>query len=318
MIRYATTRILSSILVLWMISVIAFALMNILPGDPASALLGINATPSDIAEFRERLGLNDPLLERYADWLTGAMHGDLGASMLTGIPITELFEHRAPATLELGLLALIVIVTVAIPVGVVAALRPGSRTEVAASTLMIAGNSIPEFLTSIGLIIVISLELGWLPVVGYEPIWEDLVQNLRHMALPVIAISLTATTLLMRQTRSAMINVLNDDYIRTARAKGLSQRAVLVRHALRNALVPIITVFGFQVGLIFSGAVITEQVFAIPGMGSLFVEAVVVRKDYSVVQNTVMFFAVMTILVNLIIDLSYPFIDPRIRVGRGG
>ena len=239
MIRYATTRILSSILVLWMISVIAFALMNILPGDPASALLGINANPSDIAEFRERLGLNDPLLERYADWLTGAMHGDLGASMLTGIPITELFEHRAPATLELGLLALIVIVTVAIPVGVVAALRPGSRTEVAASTLMIAGNSIPEFLTSIGLIIVISLELGWLPVVGYEPIWEDLVQNLRHMALPVIAISLTATTLLMRQTRSAMINVLGDDYIRTARAKGLSR----ARHAscatrLRNGLDP--------------------------------------------------------------------------------
>ena len=182
---------------------------------------------------------------------------------------------------------------------------------------MIIGNSIPEFLTGIALVLVIGLELDLLPILGYVPIWEDPVENLKHMALPVIAIALTATTLLMRQTRSAMINVLNDDYIRTARAKGLRGRVVIVRHGLRNALIPIVTVFGFQAGLIFSGAVITESVFAIPGMGRLFVDAVIDSQDFAVVQNVVMFFAVCVVAVNLVVDLSYPLLDPRIRAGQG-
>ena len=180
---------------------------------------------------------------------------------------------------------------------------------------MIVGNSIPEFLTGIALVIVLGVELGWFPVFGYVPFWEDPAENMRHMALPVIAVSLTATTLLMRQTRSAMINVLNDDYIRTARAKGLRERIVIIRHGLRNAMIPIVTVFGFQAGLIFSGAVITEQVFSIPGMGRLFVEAVVQERDFAVVQNVTMFFAIAVVLVNLVVDLSYPLLDPRI--GRG-
>ena len=318
MLRYITTRIISSLVILWVISVLVFWLMNVLPGDPAAGVFGQYATPEQVEAFRERTGLNRPLVERYGDWIFNALQGDLGGSLIGDILITETFARRVPATMELGILSLMVVIGVAIPVGVLAALRPGSKTEVAASTMMIVGSSIPEFLTGIALVIVLGLELGWFPVVGYIPLWEDPVDNLKHMALPVIAISLTATTLLMRQTRSAMINVLNDDYIRTARAKGLAGRVVLVRHGLRNALIPIVTVFGFQAGLIFSGAVITEQVFNIPGMGRLFVESVVETQDYAIVQNTTMFFATAVILVNLLVDLSYPLIDPRVRLGAEG
>ena len=318
MVRYIGTRVVSSIFVLWVISILSFLLMNVLPGDPSFAVTGINATPELIEFTKERLGLNLPLHERYGRWIFNLLQGDLGLTLVTQIPQNEIFERRVVATLELGLLSLFVVVMVAIPVGVLAALRPGSKREVTASTLMIIGNSIPEFLTGIGLVLLLGLELGLLPIVGYVPIWEDPIQNLRLMAMPVIAIALTATTLLMRQTRSAMINVLNDDYIRTARAKGLRGRAVIVRHGLRNALIPIVTVFGFQAGLIFSGAVITESVFAIPGMGRLFVDAVVISQDFAVVQNIVMFFAAAVVLVNLVVDLSYPFLDPRIRAGAAG
>ena len=221
MLRYITTRIISSLVILWVISVLVFWLMNVLPGDPAAGVFGQYGTPEQVEAFRERTGLNRPLVERYGDWIFNALQGELGGSLIGDVPITETFARRAPATMELGILSLMVVIGVAIPVGVLAALRPGSRTEVAASTMMIVGSSIPEFLTGIALVIVLSLEFGWFPVVGYVPLWEDPVDNLKHMALPVIAISLTATTLLMRQTRSAMINVLNDDYIRTARAKGL-------------------------------------------------------------------------------------------------
>ena len=268
-----------------------------------------------------RLGLNDPLPQRYGDWLFHALQGDLGFSLAKineSVTISSVFSRRIPATVELGVLSLIVVVTVAVPIGVLAALKPGSKREVAASTAMIVGNSIPEFVTGIALILVIALRFDLLPVGGYVAFTDDPIENLKRMAMPVLAISLTATTLLMRQTRSAMINVLSDDYIRTARAKGLRERTVVVRHGLRNALIPVITIFGFQAGLIFSGAVITESVFNIPGMGRLFVESVVIEdQDYPMIQNLVMFFAIATLLVNLLVDLSYTLIDPRIRTGRG-
>ncbi len=316
MARYSITRILSSIVILFIISVLAFLLMNVLPGDPAARIVGINATPELIEQTKARLGLDLPLHERYGKWMFNALQGDLGESTINQLPISDTFGRRIPATLNLGILSLLVVVCLAIPIGVVAALKPGSKREVTASTLMIVGNSVPEFLTGIGLVLLIGLHLDLLPVVGYVPFWEDPIQNLKHMAMPVTAVSLTATALLMRQTRSAMINVLNDDYIRTARAKGLRTRVVVVRHGLRNALIPIVTVFGFQAGLIFSGAVITEQVFGIPGMGRLFVENVVISQDFNIVQNVVMFFAVCVVLVNLLVDLSYPLLDPRIREGR--
>ena len=318
MARYITTRFLSSLIILWIISVLVFLLMTLLPGDPTIA--GLEATPEQREQLRERLGLNDPLPQRYFDWLFHALQGDLGVSLASvneSVSISRLFERRIPATVELGILSLIVVVTVAVPIGVLAALKPGSKREVAASTAMIVGNSIPEFVTGIALILVIALRFDLLPVGGYVAFTDDPIENLKRMAMPVLAISLTATTLLMRQTRSAMINVLSDDYIRTARAKGLRERAVVVRHALRNALIPVITIFGFQAGLIFSGAVITESVFNIPGMGRLFVESVVEEQDYNVIQNIVMFFAIATLLVNLLVDLSYTLIDPRIRTGRG-
>ncbi|MCY4618977.1 MAG: ABC transporter permease [Chloroflexi bacterium] len=318
MLSYITTRLLSSLFILWVISVLVFALMNALPGDPAAGIVGVEATPELIEATKRRLGLDKPLVERYGNWIWSALQGDLGTSLVNEVSINELFSRRVPATMQLGILSLIVVISVAIPVGVVAALRPGSKTEVGASSLMIIGNSIPEFLTGIALIVVLGLELGWFPIFGYVPFWEDPAENMRHMALPVIAVSLTATTLLMRQTRSAMINVLNDDYIRTARAKGLRERVVVVRHGLRNALIPIITVFGFQAGLIFSGAVITETVFAVPGMGRLFVDAVVNQQDFLVVQSVTMFFAIAVVLVNLVVDLTYPLLDPRIRMGAEG
>ena len=319
MARYIATRLVSSLIILWIISVLVFLLMTLLPGDPTIA--GLEATPEQREQLRERLGLNDPLPQRYFDWLFPALQGDLGVSLartVGTVSISTLFERRIPATVELGILSLLVVVTVAVPIGVLAALKPGSKREVAASTAMIVGNSIPEFVTGIALILVIALRFDLLPVGGYVAFTEDPIENLKRMAMPVLAISLTATTLLMRQTRSAMINVLSDDYIRTARAKGLRERAVVVRHALRNALIPVITIFGFQAGLIFSGAVITEQVFNIPGMGRLFVESVVVEQDYNVIQNLVMFFAIATLVVNLLVDVSYTLIDPRIRTGGTG
>lgn len=318
MLSYITTRLLSSLFILWVISVLVFALMNALPGDPAAGIVGVEATPELIEATKRRLGLDKPLVERYGNWIWSALQGDLGTSLVNEVSINELFSRRVPATMQLGILSLIIVISVAIPVGVVAALRPGSKTEVGASSLMIIGNSIPEFLTGIALIVVLGLEFGWFPIFGYVPFWEDPAENMRHMVLPVIAVSLTATTLLMRQTRSAMINVLNDDYIRTARAKGLRERVVVVRHGLRNALIPIITVFGFQAGLIFSGAVITETVFAVPGMGRLFVDAVVNQQDFLVVQSVTMFFAIAVVLVNLAVDLTYPLLDPRIRMGAEG
>ncbi len=318
MLSYIATRLLSSLFILWVISVLVFALMNALPGDPAAGIVGVEATPELIEATKRRLGLDKPLVERYGNWIWSALQGDLGTSLVNEVSINELFARRVPATMQLGILSLIVVITVAIPVGVMSALRPGSKTEVGASSLMIIGNSIPEFLTGIALIVVLGLEFGWFPIFGYVPFWEDPVDNLRHMALPVIAVSLTATTLLMRQTRSAMINVLNDDYIRTARAKGLREHVVIVRHGLRNAMIPIVTIFGFQAGLIFSGAVITETVFAVPGMGRLFVDAVVTQQDFLVVQSVTMFFAIAVVLVNLTVDLTYPLLDPRIRMAAEG
>ena len=320
MARYITTRIVSSLIILWIISVFVFLLMTLLPGDPTLPGAGLEATPEHREMLRNRLGLNDPLLERYGDWLFNALQGDLGFSLAKineSVTISSVFSRRIPATVELGVLSLLVVVVVAVPIGVLAALKPGSKREVAASTAMIVGNSIPEFITGIVLILVIALRFDLLPVGGYVAFTEDPIANLKRMAMPVLAISLTATTLLMRQTRSAMINVFSDDYIRTARAKGLRERTVVVRHGLRNALIPVITIFGFQVGLIFSGAVITESVFNIPGMGRLFVESVVEDQDYPMIQNIVMFFAIATLLVNLLVDLSYTLIDPRIRAGRG-
>ena len=318
MLSYIATRLLSSLFILWVISVLVFALMNALPGDPAAGIVGVEATPELIEATKRRLGLDKPLVERYGNWIWSALQGDLGTSLVNEVSINDLFARRVPATMQLGILSLIVVITVAIPVGVMSALRPGSKTEVGASSLMIIGNSIPEFLTGIALIVVLGLEFGWFPIFGYVPFWEDPVDNMRHMALPVIAVSLTATTLLMRQTRSAMINVLNDDYIRTARAKGLREHVVIVRHGLRNAMIPIVTIFGFQAGLIFSGAVITETVFAVPGMGRLFVDAVVTQQDFLVVQSVTMFFAIAVVLVNLTVDLTYPLLDPRIRMAAEG
>ncbi len=314
--RYIVTRVLSSLVILWIVSLVSFLLMNLLPGDPSFGIGGIESTPESLAAIRDRLHLDDPLMERYFRWLFNALQGDLGLSLINQESITDSFARRLPATVELGVLSLLLVIVVAIPIGVLAALKPGSKREVAASTTMIVGNSIPEFLTGITLILVLGLELDLLPVGGYVSIGEDPIENLKSMAMPVLAISLAATTLLMRQTRSAMINVLNDDYIRTARAKGLQGRTVIIRHGLRNAMIPVITVFGFQVGLIFSGAVITENVFAIPGMGRWFVESVVVNQDFAIIQNVVMFFAVCVVAVNLIVDLSYPLLDPRIRAGR--
>ena len=314
--RYIATRVLSSLVILWIVSLVSFLLMNLLPGDPSFGIGGIESTPESLAAIRERLHLNDPLMQRYFRWLFNLLQGDLGLSLINQESITDQFARRLPATIELGVLSLLLVLVVAIPIGVLAALKPGSKREVAASTTMIVGNSIPEFLTGITLILVLGLELDLLPVGGYVSIGEDPIENLKSMAMPVLAISLAATTLLMRQTRSAMINVLNDDYIRTARAKGLQGRTVIIRHGLRNAMIPVITVFGFQVGLIFSGAVITENVFAIPGMGRWFVESVVVNQDFAIIQNVVMFFAVCVVAVNLIVDLSYPLLDPRIRAGR--
>ena len=314
MLVYVTTRALSSILVLLIVSVVAFVLMNVVEGDPARAMLGLNATPEAIERVERSLGLDKPLHERYGHWIFNALQGDLGLSLTSRIPIGELFGQKIVPTMELASWlwrSCCAYRSRSACWPRCGRLQGGSHRQHRNDRRCID----PGVSQRVALIYVVGFQLEWLPRIGYVPLNEDVIENLRHMVMPVIALSLISTTLVMRQTRSAMIIILQDDYIRTARAKGLRDSAVILRHALRNALIPVITVFGFQVGVVFGGAVITEQVFAIPGMGRLFVQSVVGVQDYAIVQNLVMFFAIVTVTVNLLVDLSYPIIDPRIRSG---
>ena len=294
------------------VAFVVFLLLYLTPGDPAAILAGDAATSEDIRKIREKLGLDDPFLDRFGQWLGRLVRGDLGVSIFTNLPVTHLIGQRIEPTLSLTFCTLVISVLVAVPLGVVAAARAGSWLDRAVMAFSVAGFSVPVFVLAYVLIMVFSIELEWLPVQGYRPISEGLWEWARHLILPSIALGTVYIALIARMTRAAMLDVLAQDYIRTAQAKGLAPPAVLIRHALKNAAVPIATVVGIGIALLIGGAIVTETVFALPGIGRLTVDAIL-RRDYPIIQGVVLIFSAAYVLINLAVDLSYMFFDPRIR-----
>jgi peptide/nickel transport system permease protein len=289
-----------------------FGLQQLLPGDPAKILAGEDQDPQLIAYLQAKLHLDEPLPVRYGYWVWGVLQGDLGESVRTQLPVLDLILQKLPVTLELAVLAFLVAVLIGIPAGVVSAVARGSAWDHVANLLSLWGLSTPNFWLGILLIMLFSVHLGWLPASGYVSPFEDLAGNLAAMAMPAFVLGNAIAAVLMRHTRSAMLQVMSSDYVRTARAKGLNERTVVIKHALRNALTPIITLGALELGTLLSGAVLTEQVFTIPGFGKLIVDAVF-NRDYAVVQGVVLFTATTYILLNLMADLAYFWVNPRLR-----
>ena len=294
------------------VAFVVFLLLYLTPGDPAAILAGDAATSQDIANIREALGLNEPFFVRFGEWVWRMLHFDLGISIFTKLPVTQLIGQRIGPTLSLTVCTLIFSVLVAVPLGVIAAARAGRWIDRAVMGFSVAGFSLPVFVLAYILIYLFSIELEWLPVQGYRPMSDGIWEWARHLVLPTLALGTVYIALIARMTRAAMLDVLAQDYVRTAQAKGLAPSAVLIRHALKNAAVPIVTVIGIGVGLLIGGAIVTETVFALPGVGRLTVDAIL-RRDYPVIQGVVLMFSAAYVLVNLAVDLSYMFFDPRVR-----
>lgn len=304
-------RFLYMLPTLLLVTVVVFFLIHLVPGDPARVIAGMEATEKEVAELRAQLGLDRPLAVQYGIYLTSALRGDLGSSYFFKEPVSKLIAERLPATVELGSFALILSVLVAIPLGVLAATRPYSIMDGLSGILALIGVSFPNFFLAILLMFVFSLELGWLPLTGRARDSFSL-DALRHLALPglVLGSGLIAST--TRLTRASMLDVLKQDFVRTAKAKGLPQRSVLYKHALRPAMIPVVTNLGLQMGILLGGAVVTETIFAWPGVGRLTTDAIS-KRDFPVIQGVVLVMAVFFVVVNTLVDLVYSLIDPRIR-----
>src|SRR5512145_1295330 len=294
------------------VALFVFSLLYISPGDPAAVIAGDLATDEDIARIRKSLGLDEPFLVRFGSWLWGVLQGDLGISIFTNLPVTRLIGQRIEPTVALSLSTLLVAIVVAVPLGVVAAWKAGQWVDRAVMVFAVLSFSIPVFVLAYMLIFVFSLSLDILPVQGYASIAEGLWPFVERLILPSIALGLTYAALIARITRASMLEVLSQDYIRTAQAKGLATDKVLIGHALKNAAVPIVTIIGIGVALLISGVVVTETVFAIPGIGRLTVDAIL-RRDYPIIQGVILIFSAAYVLINLAVDLSYTLLDPRIR-----
>ncbi|HUC68487.1 MAG TPA: ABC transporter permease [Stellaceae bacterium] len=312
MLAYLLRRIAIILPTLLFVSMLIFGLQQLLPGDPALALAGEEQDPSVIAYLHQKYHLDQPLPVRYALWLKDVLHGDLGQSIRLNRPVLDLVLEKLPVTAELGGLAILIALVIGIPAGVLSAVKNGGWVDYAANLFALWGLSIPNFWLGFLLILLFSVKLGLLPASGYVSPSEDLVQNLRAMIMPAFVLGNAIAAVMMRHTRSAMLQVLGQDYVRTARAKGLSERTVILKHALRNALVPVVTLGALEFGQLLSGAVLTEQVFTIPGFGKLIVDAVF-NRDYAVVQGVVLCTATAYILLNLCADLAYFAVNPRLR-----
>jgi peptide/nickel transport system permease protein len=302
-----------SLVTLLVISLIVFTGVRLIPGDPARVMAGTEADDAGLQEIREKYGLTEPVPVQYVKWLALALRGDLGESIRTREPVARTVASKLPITMELAGLSILVALSIAIPAGVFAAVRRNTAWDVAVSSLSLCGVSIPNFWLGIMLILLVSVRLGWLPASGFVPVAQSLLGNLSRMLMPAVVLGSGLAAVLMRQTRNSMIEVLSADYVRTARAKGLAQRAVVFRHAIRNGLIPVVTILGLQMGALMGGAVVTEQIFVVPGFGRLVVEAVFTR-DYPLVQGVVLITASAYVLINLLVDVSYSLLNPRIRV----
>jgi peptide/nickel transport system permease protein len=312
MVGYILQRISGMIAVMLLVVTIVFVIVRVTPGDPAAVMLGPEATAQDVADLRTRLGLDRSIPSQYVLYVGQLLRGDLGQSIFLNMPVTSALLERAEPTFFLTLMALAIASIIALPVGIYAAYRRGSFLDQAATTLAMLGASIPGFWLGLILMQVFAVRLQILPVSGYGGPDTSLLERIRHLILPAVALGLVSSALIMRFTRASMLDVLGDDYIRTARAKGLGEQAVILTHALKNALIPILTVLGLTAAVLVSGAVVTETVFGLPGVGNLVVSAVL-RRDYPVIQGALLVIAGLYVLINFAIDMLYLLVDPRVR-----
>ncbi len=312
MLAYVIRRLLSTVVVMAIVAIFVFLLLHLSPGDPAAIIAGDNATSEQIDAIRKKLGLDDPLPVQFIRWVSHVVQGDLGISIFSNEPVLKLVGQRLEPTVSLAMTTLFVAVTLAVTFGVVAAWKAGTWIDRLLMVISVVGFSVPVFVVGYLLIYLFAIELRWLPVQGYTPISEGLGGWARNLVLPSVALGLAYVALIARITRASMLDVLSEDYIRTAKAKGVANNSMLLKHALKNAGVPIVTVIGIGVALLISGVVITETVFNIPGIGRLVVDAIA-KRDYPIIQGVILIFSGVYVLVNLLVDLSYTLIDPRIR-----
>ncbi|SCW99067.1 MULTISPECIES: ABC transporter permease [unclassified Pseudomonas] len=312
MLMFILRRLLGAIPTLILVSLFVFTLQKLLPGDPVLAMAGEERDPAVMEYLRDKYRLNDPIPVQYLSWVSNVLTGDFGTSLRTEQPVTTLLASKLPVTLELAVLALLIALLIGIPTGIISAVRKGTVVDYGANVIALSGISIPHFWLGILLIMVFAVKLQWLPASGFVPMGEDFGQNLKTLILPAFVLGAGLSGILMRHTRSAMLEVLRTDYVRTARAKGLRPRTVILKHALRNALMPIVTLTTLLFGELLGGAVLTEQVFSIPGFGKMIVDAVF-NRDYAVVQGVVLCIAIGFLLLNLLADVLYRMINPRLR-----
>ena len=312
MFAFIVRRIITTIPVMGFVALFVFSLLYIAPGDPAAVIAGDQASPADVEKIRLRLGLDRPYLVRFGEWFFRVLQGDLGTSIFTSLPVTQLIAQRIEPTVSLMLLTLVLAVSIAVPLGVLAAWKAGTWIDRVVVAFAVFGFSVPVFVVGYLLAYTFALQLDWVPVQGYTPLSQGVWPWFKNLILPAITLGFVYIALIARITRASMLDVLQQDYIRTARSKGVAQNSILFVHALKNAAVPIITIIGIGVALLIGGAVVTESVFAIPGLGRLTLDAIL-RRDYPVIQGVVLIFSFVYVLVNLIIDLIYTLVDPRIR-----
>jgi len=311
---YVARRVLQGLLVLWLVSLAIFSLVRILPGDAVIMQLDQAAAPSpeSLARARQELGLERPFLAQYRTWIAGALHGDLGRSLITRRSVTSELGKRISLTSHLAVMSIIVALLIALPIGVLSAVKQDTASDYLARFFAVLGLSLPDFWLATVVITFLAIWVQWIPPVGFTPLWEDPARCLGQLAIPALIIGARLAAVSMRMTRSSLLEVLRQDYIRTARAKGARERAVIVRHAMKNAFIPVVTVIGQQFSVLLGGTVIVEFVFLQPGVGSLMLDAVLLR-DYTLIQGAVLFFATVIVATNLLVDLSYAWLDPRIR-----
>lgn len=311
MVAYIVRRLLLIIPIMWIVATVAFFLLHMTPGDPVAVLLGPEATAEQIEQMRAQLGLDDPLPIQYVNWFSDLLRGDLGDSLFLNRPVTEALVNRAQPTVILTILASLVAIGLGVPTGVISAIKRGHPTDFGAMLVAMVGISMPTFWLGLNLIWIFGVKLEWLPVAGYVPLSEGLWDNLKYMIMPAFTLGAAQAALLARMTRSMMLEVLNEDYVRTARAKGARERTVIIGHALRNALIPLVTVMGLSFAVLMGGAVVTEQVFNIPGVGRLLIQAVL-RRDFPLIQGIVLVIAFLYVVINLLVDILYVYLDPRL------
>lgn len=312
MLGYLLKRLLSVIPVMLVVAVVVFLLVHLTPGDPAAVILGDNATAEDIAQLRAQLGLDHPIYVQFGLWFSNILRGDLGESIFLQRPVLQAIAERAEPTLMLTTLSLLIAVLIGLPAGIISAIKRNTFIDQFFLGAAMLGASIPSFWLGLSLILLFAVSLGWLPSAGFEPLSSGLWSSLRYLILPAVALGFPNSALITRITRSSMLEVLNQDYIKVARAKGLAQFVVIVKHALRNAFIPVLTVIGLTFAVLIGGAVVTETVFSIPGVGRLVVQSVL-RRDYPVIQGTVLIIASLYVFINLVVDVIYTLVDPRIK-----